>query len=515
MRALSPEHMACGLRAGASLMPHPAANASGVVAGMTLALAVFAAAVPAQSVRVSGVTSMQTVDLRPLVDDSVPVTGVIGDGTFRALPDGRLVRCIEGEAFCRFRSSGDRVTATPLAQDLRASAWGLGQGISLHAHVRLRDALGSDPVQWPRADDAFDALEAYLQLDRGSGRARLGRQWAVSGLGVYNYDGASVQVRRGRARLEAFAGRSLVAGLNDPVADGALGTIDDLPPDEHGRLYGASLAFAQPGRGAASATWQRVIREDAAALYSDRAALDASTRLLGLSLDASLAWDLSLADVNEARLRVGRQLPWRLAGTLEARRHRPFFESWTIWGVFSPVAFDELRAHLGWRSASGRFQVDLRGARREYEETGEGFSATPLRGDGWRAGAGAAWAPRPHWLVYADYDIDIGFGASRSDVAGGARWMPDENRWLGVALSGFQNIYEFRVGTGRVTGLLVEGASRIGTDVRVVADGAIYAHRLTSGAPATDWSQRRLSLRLEWTVGRDPGLPAGREGADR
>jgi hypothetical protein len=32
--------------------------------------------------------------------------------------------------------------AAPLVQDLRASAWGLGQGISLHAHARLRETLG-------------------------------------------------------------------------------------------------------------------------------------------------------------------------------------------------------------------------------------------------------------------------------------------------------------------------------------------------------------------------------------
>ena len=153
-------------------------------------------------------------------------------------------------------------------------------------------------------------------------------------------------------------------------------------------------------------------------------------------------------------------------------------------------------------------QVSLRGSRREYEETRAGFSATPLRGDGWRAGAGADWARGEHWLLYADYDIDIGFGASRSDVAGGARWAPDENRYLGVALSGLQNIYEFRVGTGRILGVRVEGGTRVRQDTRLVADAAIYSHRLRDGAMGADWSQRRVSVRLEWTVGRDPGMPA-------
>ena len=491
---------------------HCAARAR-AAAGVLIVLLGAVDRLPAQSVRVTGVTSVQGVDLRPLVEDSVPVAEAIGDGPYRELPDGRIVRCIEGDAFCRLRTSGERVMAAPLVQDLRASAWGLGQGISLHAHARFRETLGSDPVQWPRSGDSFDALEAYLQVDRGDIRARLGRQWALSGLGVYNFDGASVHLRRGRGRIEARVGRSLVAGLNDPVGGGLLGGIDDLPPDEHGRLWGVSAAFAVPGRGAMTATWQRVIREDGAALYSDRAALDGSTRLAGVTVDASLAWDLSAQEVNEARLRASRQLPWGLSTSVEARRHNPFFEAWTIWGVFSPVAFDEVRGTLEWRSADGRLGLTARGSRREYEETGAGFEATPLRGDGWRAGAGADWARGDHWLWYADYDIDIGFGASRSDIAGGGRWMPDENRYLGVALSGLQNIYEFRVGTGRILGVRVEAGTRVRQDTRIVADAAIYSHRLSNGAMGTDWSQRRVSVRLEWTVGRDPGMstpPAGR-----
>lgn len=493
-------------------VPSRRATAVRATAGLLAVLLVAPNPLAAQSVRVTGVTSLQGVDLRPLVEDSVPVAEAVGVGPYRVLPDGRVVRCIEGDAVCRFRSSGERVMAGPLVQDLRASAWGLGQGISLHAHARLRETLGTDPVQWPRSGDAFDALEAYLQVDRGALRARLGRQWVVGGLGVYNFDGASLQVRRGRARIEARLGRSLVAGLNDPVGGSLLGGVDDLPPDEHGRLWGVSAALAVPGGGAVAATWQRVIREDGAALYSDRAALDGSTKLAGVTVDAALAWDLSGQEVNEARLRASKSLAWGLTASAEARRHRPFFESWTIWGVFSPVAFDEARGTLGWRSTDSRLGVTLRGGRREYDETGEGFSATPLRGDGWRAGAGADWARGDHWLWYADYDIDIGFGASRSDVAGGARWSPDENRYLGIALSGLQNVYEFRVGTGRILGVRAEAGTRVARDARIVGDAAIYSHRLRDGAMGTDWSQRRVSVRLEWTVGRDPGVPARREG---
>lgn len=481
-----------------------------VIAAAAAMLLLAGICADAQSVRVTGVTSLQGVDLRPLVDDSVPIGLATGTGPYRVLSDGRLVRCTTGEAVCRFRSSGTRAMAAPVVQDLRAAAWGLGEGISVHAHVRLRETLGADPVAWPRSGDAFDALEAYAQLERGSMRARLGRQWSMGGLGLFNYDGASLQVRRGGARMDLVAGRSLIAGLNDPIGDGALASIDDLPPDEPGWLVGATGGWSRPGLGAVAATWQRVIRADRAALYSDRAALDASSRVASVSLDGSLVLDLSANEVNEASLRATRALPGRLLLSADLRRHRPFFEAWTIWGAFAPVAWDEARVSLGWRRADGRLSLDARGARRNYDETGEGFAATPLRGDGWRAGAGAEWTPGPAWSWYAEYDIDIGFGASRSDGVAGARWMPDENRSLGVAVSGTQNIHEFRVGTGRVLGLRLEGATRLGRDARVVGDAAIYSHRLTNGAAGPDWSQRRFSLRLEWTVGGDPGMAGAR-----
>jgi hypothetical protein len=479
---------------------------------LLLAAAMIAQAVggaQAQGIRISGVTSMQGVDLRPLVEDSVAIGSATGTGPYRVLADGRIVRCIDGEAFCHFRSSGARELVAPVVQDLRAVAWGFGEGISAQAHVRARGSLGDSPARWPRADDAFDAIEAWLEIDRGPARARLGRQWAVGGLGVFNYDGASLVLRRGRARLEAFGGRSLVAGLNEPVAGSELGAIDDLPPDENGWLLGLSASSRLGSRGSASATWQRVIRGDRAGLYSERIAADASWRLFGTAAGASLAWDVSAREVNEASLQLTRPIVPGYTGSLEVRRHRPFFESWTIWGAFSPVAFDEASATVSWRNRTGSLGADVRGARRRYGDTDAGLESIPLKRDGWRAGAGADWQPREHWMAYANYDVDIGFGASRSDVVAGARWMPDESRWLGVAASGLQHIYEFRVGTGRVNGVRLEGGTRITGDARVVADAALYAHRQSGADASPNWSQRRFSLRLEWTIGRDPGASAG------
>jgi len=480
-----------------------AAGGSALLAAAPLATA------GAQGVRITGATWLQSLDLRPLRQDSVAASTVGGSGSVRRAPDGQLVQCVEGSAYCYFATNGARRATNPLLQDLSVAAWGLGEGVSAHAHVRLRASVGGAESLWPRLDDRFDALEAYVQWDRTPVRGRLGRLWATNGLGATNYDGAALLMRRGAHSLEVYGGRALVQGLSAPYTSGAIGTVDDLPPEDQGYLLGARLRFRPTDLTAISAVFQRVIQADRASLLSDRVALDATTRLLGTTVDASLSYDLAGTMVNEGRVRVGRRLAPGMQGAVEARRHRPFFELWTIWGAFSPIGFDEGRGELSWRGMDERLQLSAHGAYRRYSDDTNGLASLPLRSDGWRAGGDASWLASERLTASAGYSVDLGFGASRSDVFGSARWTPNERLHLGASLSGFQSIYEFRVGTGRVLGAAIDGGYRLRPDLALAMDAGVYRHRLTNDAPGTNWSQRRGSVRLEWAVGGDPGRTMG------
>jgi hypothetical protein len=107
-------------------------------------------------------------------------------------------------------------------------------------------------------------------------------------------------------------------------------------------------------------------------------------------------------------------------------------------------------------------------------------------------------------------NIDLGNGASTNDGRAGMRWTASRDVTVGCEGSVTQTIYEYRIGTGRVYGAALNGAVQVTPEVRVVADGGIYRQLLTNGAAGPDWSQRRASLRLEWTVGNDPGSTRGR-----
>jgi hypothetical protein len=471
-------------------------------------LSVLASAASGQGVRINGVTTGRFVDLRPFVYDSVPRTTVVdSSGLLFRTNTGLTVTCVSGRAFCRYLRSADRISTLPVTQDVEATAWGFGTGLSAHAFVRAREALGDNPSEWPRADDRFDVLTAYLEADLDRWRARAGRQFENSALGFRNFDGVSATVRANPAiNAQAYAGWGLAQGLNEPITSQEIGRFDDLPPDSRAFVVGGSLRYRQSVRTSASVEYRRDIRTDRASLYAERVALTASQLLGATSIDGVLVYDLASGVVNDGRVRGSLGLASGSSVSVELRHYQPFFELWTIWGAFSPVGYDEARGTVAWSTARTGLSVEAFGGWRRYEEAHvAGFSPEPLRGNGWNVGATVAWQAAPAWSTMASFASEIGFGASRTDADASVVWEQSRDRFIGARVSAYQTIYEFRVGTGRVFGAGVDGGIRVRPDLRLLGDVMFFHQRTTNAGPVTNWGQRRAMLRLEWTVGNDAG----------
>lgn len=460
----------------------------------------------AQGVRVTGSSWWQGIDLRPFRRDSVAFSATVPSGAVRRASDGTVVSCLEGSAWCSYLRASDRQLSQPLLHDLSVAGWGLGEGISFRAHGRVRTALGGTESAWPRMNDRFDLLDAYVEVERPIGRLRLGRQWSLGDLGAYSYDGASVLWRRAGIDGELLGGQALVQGLNEPYTSEEIGQVDDLPPEQRAWLLGARLRWrASSGMHAMTGTYLRVLANDRSGLYAERASLDLATRGYGVRAEGNLALDVASGVVNEARVRVSRRLASLDLG-VDARHHRPFFELWTIWGAFAPVGFDELRASTGWTRRDGAMGATLSAARRAYRDPGTGLQSVPLRTDGWRLAFDANWVPEAPWSVVANYGVDVGVGASQSDGTVGVARRFGEVGSIGGTVSARQTIYEYRVGTGRMLGAFAHAEWRVRSDLRARVEAGRYRHRLTNDATGPDWSQRRASIRLEWAVGSDPGM---------
>lgn len=478
-----------------------------MVPGLVLCLLALSEPVIGQTVRVGGVTTLRYVDVRPLQEDSVPVAETEGDGLLRRTRDGVLARCVAGEAVCRYYRTGGRTSTMPGIQDVTVSGWGLGPGVRVYAHLRARTDLGEAGDFWPRADDAFDALAAYVEMDRGRFRLRAGRDWKTSGLGYYDYDGASLAFRATpRLTVEAWGGWSLLRGAQTAVTDGALAAIEPLAPDERAVLLGTQVRFRSGRSLSLAGLYQREIRSDRLGLYSERAAFDALYTPGPVSVKGTLEADLVGLQVNEARIDViWSPGPYTSVGAF-GRRHRPFFESWTIWGAFSPVAFDEvgLRGQRRWPDSS--FGIQGEASRRSYEDTGADLSFAALRTDGWKLSASADLALRPDLLLQGSYYGELASGAGISEGRLAVRRTLSDGSWVGLSLSALQRAYEYRVEEGTLLGAGVEAGWILDPRTRVSGSLAAYRHQVPSDSPDIDWSQLRGSLRFEWTVGPEPGL---------
>lgn len=488
-------------------------RAAGVLrVGGALALALASGAgnaLDAQSVRITGSTTLRYVEVRPFVRDSVPAEEVGGTGILRQTPDGRVVRCVAGDAFCRGVRPADAIHTVPAVQDLEVSAWGFGEGIRGFAHLRGRAAWGGDPDLWPRARESFDVMAAYGEIDRERFRVRAGRQWTTSGLGFYNFDGLAVTGRPvDGLSVEAQVGRSLVRGLNEPRTGGALEAIEELAPVEPGLLLSGQVRYRPSPRLALAGLYHRDIRDDRAGLYAELARAEGVLRFPGGSLEGALETDLAAGALNEARLRVRAPPVRSTAASVEFRRYRPYFELWTIWGAFSPVGFDEGRLDLVWARAPGDLIVRGEASYRRYDDTGVEAGVGRFRRDGWGLGGNASWAPRPLWRIEGGYRMEVGFGAARSEGhAGAVRRLGDRGHLAARALA-FQRLYEFRLDHGAVLGLGAETGLRLHDRTRLVGSLTGYRHVDRGDTAGMDWNQLRGSLLVRWTVGPEPGAPS-------
>ena len=460
-----------------------------------------------QDVRLTGSTNLRYVELRPFVPDSVLAVDAEGTGLYRQAADGGVVRCVAGDTFCRGTRPGATTSTVPVVQDLELSAWGFGEGIRVYGQVRGRTGLGGNPDIWPQADDTFDLLSAYGELTRERYRVRAGRQWATSGLGFYNFDGLALMlIPVAGLSLEGLAGRSLVRGINEPRTGGALAAIDDLAPVEPGIMMSARVQYQPSGRLSLTALYHRDIRRDRAGLYSELAGAQGVYRFGQASAEGALEADLATGQLNEARVRVRTPLIGSTAIAAEVRRYRPYFELWTIWGAFSPVGFDEGRVNLTWAPGAGNLLLRGEGSYRAYHDTGTETSVGRFRTDGWGVGLDGSWSPRDLWQVEGGYRLEVSFGSTRSEGHAGVRRRLGELSHVSVNALAFQRLYEFRLEEGVVLGIGADASIRLTERSRLAGGLTGYRHLDRGTQAQMDWTQLRGHVRLEWTVGAEPGL---------
>ena len=465
---------------------------------LAFAVASLPSVAQAQGIRGDVRLNWGWMQLQPFALNSVPEADVPGSGVQRQLADGTVVTCVAGDSCRWYEDNGESQDIMPFTQDLRFAGWTGVQGLSFHGQMRTR--LGSDDL-WPRTAQKFDLLTGYLSYNRSAFQIKAGRMYRASGLGYYNFDGASAVWRGlGWMWVEGYAGWSLARGVNAPRNGSLYQDADLLATDRRAYLFGGELGFRGGKVFSGSATYQRELRTDELALYSERAAVNLRGLVGAWAFDGGASYDFAYDQLNDARIRITTPQLLGIRFAAQARHYTPFFDYWTIWSAFSPVGFDEARLSGTWTSRNLPLLVELGGAYREYEDTNAGSSNSTIRKDGYRGFGRVYWSP-DRWYVDARYRAEDGFGGSRygGDLVVGRYFTLGSASYVALRGTATETLYEFREGERYVVGGAVEGSYDI-TKANLTLDASLGFYQIEDkNRPLADtWTEGRASVGLRW-----------------
>lgn len=444
----------------------------------------------------------QAVSFRGLAFDSIPVAAAVVDGAGFRSADGFAVDCSTGTGFCYYFRPGSTRRGHPVSSAADLTVWGFGvAGLTLHAAGRAATDLATGAV-WPGSTPDLLLHEAYLEYASPRWTGRLGRQPLIGRLGYQGFDGARGTVRVAALGIEVggYGGFGLARAVGLPVTSPVLDPLDDFQPRDRQLIVGADLGWRRPGVDV-RAEYRREVDPTPDYLVSERAAASAEVRVTSyLALSGGAEYDFANGWWGSGE--VAAQLRGRAAYfTAEARRYRPFFDLWTIWGAFSPVPYRAVRGSGGLQPTNGLW-LKASGERYWFDEAAAETPLVSAEDRGWRASGSASYAIDPRLTVELGIRGEYGPGASSRGIDGSATFQPSDNIILNLQAGALERPLEFRYSDARARWLQAGGDIRVTPRLRLVTDlTAVDERRERPDAAAFDLDQIRLSTRLVIDIG--------------
>lgn len=481
---------------------------------MLMACALFTSTVEAQGWRVLVDARAQATSYRGWRVDSIPVADTVTGSTGGAeTPDGYVANC-DGGPICRFWRPGAESRGMPAVTTIDATAWGLGlTGLSLHTRGRIGVDLGRDKP-WYGPDRTLELVEGYADLERKRYQLRAGRQLVTGRLGWWGIDGGRGWIRSPTRGLEAsvYGGWGLARSANLTATSDALNPLGDFQTARRQWAIGATGQWSTT-RGSLQAQYHRETSGVDGGVTIERGALSAEgllTRTVGVSGGATYdlasglwgSWDLG------ARATLGR---WH--ATARMRQYRPLFDLWSVWQVFSPVAYHAVDGSIAVRLHPA-IALRATGERYWFDPTETSTPLVNVVNTGWRMSVGATWSATPTLMLDGEIRREFGVGAYANSAQGTLTWTP-RPRWLLRANAGhLERPLEYRYDVATLN-WLGAGADWRADDRFTLGLGVDRwdETRARPDAAAFAWDQLRLSARITWLLVSDADhlpLPPGR-----
>ena len=391
-----------------------------------------ARAAAAQDYRVRVDASAQAVSFRGVRLDSIAAAEVVpGANGGLETADGHGVRC-SGGTHCYFFRPGPALRGIPVSTSASLIVWGFGvDGLSARANGRLVADLGRDDV-WPGANPLAQLLEAYLEYQRSSVRARAGRQLIASRLEPMGFDGASLNARWNAVSLDVtgYGGWGLGQASALPAPSPSLNPLDEWRPRDRQLVAGIEAGWNH-ARLDLRAEYRREMDPRDGNFVSERTALSVASHLRDVLVTGGVDYNLAESHLGSADLTLTYVDP-RFSVSGGARRYRPYFSLWTLWGAFSPVPYHAVFASAN-VSATSWLSLRARGERYEYEDAEISTAlVTGLQDGGWRTSAGATATLEQRWTLDGTGGVEFGPGASARFLEASADYTPADAYSIGA-----------------------------------------------------------------------------------
>jgi hypothetical protein len=459
----------------------------------------------AQAWRLRFDASAQRVAFRGITPDSVSESQVIPGPTGGPVsPDGFAVTCA-GDGFCRYFRAGALRRGVPASASTDLTLWGLGiAGLRLRVHARTMTDLTGDRV-WPGTSPSFRLVEGYAEYAREGLTARLGRlleQSRLGSTGAGGLDGVHATYRWTAPGLElgGYAGWGLARGTVLSVTSPAVNPLAEFQP---GRRQVAAGLLAGVHRRSLDleAEYRREVDTFTDYFVSERFAVSLQARPVpALRVGAGADYDLAqgLWGSADATIAYSGQGVW---ATLGARHYRPFFDLWTVWGVFSPVPHSGINGSI---AVKPRSNVQLQGRAEwfRYEDTETSTPTVTVEDRGWRWGVDATVTLNPRWRIEAGGHRELVPRAAAGGFTGRVTWSPDDALRMSVQGGSLERPLELRF---QDAGVSWAGAA---VDYRIaerwsagLSVDRYWESRDRPDPAAFDWNQWRVSARISLTLG--------------
>ena len=472
-------------------------------------------AVAAQSWRLRINAAAQHVEFRGLTSDSVAQAAVTpgpdGGPTF----EGYAVNCAPN-GFCYFYRSGPLLSGLPATGGVDLTLWGLGvTGLSVRISSRTSLDLTGSRI-WPGSAEAFTLVEGYAEYLRSNWTFEAGRmleRGRLASMGTSGLDGARATVRLDHDAIEvgAYAGWGFARGSVLLVSSPAVDPLADYQPGTRQVVVGFTGGW-HTTRVDLLGEYRREIDPVTNYIVSERGALSLNVRPAApVRLAMSTDYDIAMAEWGSADFSAAYTAP-RFSATLGARHYRPFFDLWTVWGVFSPVPYNGISGSVS-VSPRQNLQLRARGEWYRYDAAEVSAPGVELLDRGWRWELEAAFTPRPQWTVTTTAHGEVQPGASSSGIDAHVAWRPQEHVDFGFEGGSLERPLELRFQDAGVR--YVGGSADYRPDDRWrigVSIDHYWESRDRPDAAAIDWNQWRVSARASVTLrsSADQWLPPAR-----